>query len=128
MTINVELLFCLLIIFQLKHFLADFVLQNVWMLQKSRADWSFFMPLTLHCGIHAVLTLVITLFVNPSLWWLAVVDFVVHFAMDRIKAGPKYLGRWNDVRTRSYWICFGLDQTVHHLTHVYIIWLLVSTS
>jgi hypothetical protein len=128
MTVNVELFISLLVLYQIKHFLADFVLQNVWMLQKSRADWSFFMPLTIHCGIHAAATLIIALFVNPSLWWLGALDFVVHFAMDRLKAGPKYLGRWNDMRSRGYWVCFGLDQMVHHLTHFYICWMLASTT
>lgn len=128
MTINVELLLCLLIFFQIKHFLADFVFQNVWMLQKSRADWDFFWPLTIHCSIHAGITLITALIVNPSFWWLAIVDFVVHFAMDRIKAGPRYMGRWSDMRSRAYWVCFGVDQMVHHLTHLYICWTLAAVA
>ena len=85
MTINVELFICLLIIFQVKHFIADFVLQNVWMLQKSRPGWDFVAPLSIHCGVHAGITLVVALYVNPQYWWLAVADFVIHFTMDRIK-------------------------------------------
>lgn len=126
MTINVELFIYLLIIFQFKHFFADFVFQNVWMLQKARPGWDFVPPLAIHCGVHAAVTLAIALYLNPSLWWLAVVDFAVHFVMDRIKAGPHYLGRFNDVRSKSFWVSFGFDQMVHHLTHIYICFMLAS--
>lgn len=126
MNVNVELLFWLLIFYQFKHFFADFVFQNVWMLQKSRPGWDFVLPLTIHSGIHSILTLVISVYISPHLWWLAVIDFVVHFIMDRLKSGPKYFGRYSDVRSKSYWICFGFDQMMHHLTHIYICWVLAT--
>jgi hypothetical protein len=122
---NVELFIAVLIFYQVKHFIADFVLQNVWMLQKSKPGWDFVPPLAIHCGVHAGLTLVLALYLNPAVWWLAIVDFVLHFTMDRIKAGPRYLGRFNDIQTRAYWISFGFDQMVHHLTHLYIAWYMV---
>ncbi|HMN67470.1 MAG TPA: DUF3307 domain-containing protein [Bdellovibrionales bacterium] len=126
MNVNAELLLILLIFFQVKHFVADFLLQNVWMLQKARPNWDFVLPLALHSGVHAVTTLAVALYIHPSLWWLGGVDFVVHFLMDRIKAGPRYLGRFTDVRSKAFWVSFGLDQMVHHLTHIYICWVLAS--
>ncbi len=125
MTINVELFLFLLILYQVKHFLADYVFQNVWMLQKARPGWDFVLPLSIHSGIHGFLTLLVALYVNPALWWLAILDTVTHFVMDRIKAGPRYLGRFSDMRSKSYWVSFGFDQMVHHLTHIYICWALV---
>jgi hypothetical protein len=119
-------LFLLLIIYQVKHFFGDYVFQNVYMLQKARPGWNFVLPLSIHCGVHALFTLMIVCFVNPSLWWLAVVDFVVHFLMDRVKAGPRYLGRFNNMTRQSYWIAFGFDQMVHQLTHLYICWVLFT--
>jgi hypothetical protein len=112
-------------VYQVKHLIADFVLQNVWMLQKASPGWNFILPLSIHCGVHALATLAIALYIHPAAWWLALVDFAVHFAMDRIKAGPRYLGRFNDMRSKAYWMSFGLDQMVHHLTHMYICWYLV---
>jgi Protein of unknown function (DUF3307) len=128
MPINAELLLVLLFFFQVKHFVADFLLQNVWMLQKARPGWDFVPPLALHSGVHAAMTLGCALFVVPSLWWLAVLDFIVHFIMDRIKAGPKYLGRFSDIRGKGFWVSFGFDQMVHHLTHLYIAWMLASAA
>ena len=112
----------------MKHFIADFVLQNVWMLQKARPGWEFVLPLSIHCGVHGFVTLVLVLYLNPALWWLAIADFGIHFLMDRIKAGPRYLGRYTDVRSKSFWVCFGFDQMVHHLTHIYICWVIVTAG
>jgi hypothetical protein len=124
---SVQWLLLLFIVFQVKHFLADYVFQNVYMLQKSRAGWDFVWPLTIHSGVHALFTLAIVIWVGKtSLWWLAILDFVVHFSMDRIKASPRLLGRFSDMQTSSYWISFGLDQMVHHLTHIYICWVLIQ--
>lgn len=127
MNVNTELLLWLLIFYQIKHYLADFVFQNVWMLQKSRPGWDFIWPLTIHSGIHALFTLALALYLYPQAWWLGVLDFVLHFLMDRIKAGPRYMGRWSDMRSKAFWVCFGFDQMVHQLVHLYICWFLATT-
>jgi len=140
-------IFSLLIIFQLKHLVADYPLQNKYMLQKFRPDWGFAFPLLAHAGVHAIFTLAICIWLAPHLWWLALVDLVTHFVMDRIKAGPRYLGRFkalsaNDfvqvlaltdieeqkkaMKSNTYfWWSLGLDQMVHHLVHYYIIFAIV---
>ena len=87
---------------------------------------------------------------------LALVDFAVHFMMDRLKAGPRYLGRFKPLfgtdymkamqsrslgvgseyetavtaldRNRYFWWSLGFDQAVHHLTHYYIIFRLVTAG
>lgn len=124
---TIGVVFGLLVIFQLKHFIADFPLQTSWMLNKRLPGWSFVLPLAAHCAVHAGITLLIVLVVHPALWWLAVVDFCVHFVMDRCKSASHYLGRFNDPSRQSFWNCFGLDQMVHHLTHYFIIWQLATT-
>ena len=126
MNLKIDLFLGLLIFFQIKHFVADFVLQNVWMLQKARPGWDFVPPLSIHCGVHAALTLAAVFYVNPEYWWLAALDFFIHFTMDRIKAGPRYFGRFHDVRSKAFWVTFGFDQMVHHLTHLWIAYFLAS--
>lgn len=123
---NTLLIFQLLAAFQVKHFLADYPFQGAYMLKKTRADWGFFIPLSAHCFVHALGSALIIIFIQPQLLWLAACDFVIHFIMDRIKSGPKYLGRFNDESKASFWNCFGFDQMVHHFTHYGIIFLLVS--
>ena len=137
-------IFILLVLFQIKHFVADYLLQNKWMLGKFKQDWSFALPLLAHSGTHGLFTLVICLIINPTLWWVSIIDIVVHFIIDRIKASSKYFGRfkvmsakemrfadWPDrkdaVKSNTYfWWALGLDQMVHHLTHYVFIFLLVK--
>lgn len=148
------MIFVLLILFQLKHFLADYPLQRPYMLQKFKADWGFLLPLVAHCGVHALFTFLIVLWAKPELALAcAILDFWIHFVMDRVKAGPKYLGRFKALAPSEFkfhmknieggnpgqslsrdalqgntyfWWALGLDQGVHHLTHYLIIWLVVS--
>ncbi|MEE2691879.1 MAG: DUF3307 domain-containing protein [Pseudomonadota bacterium] len=123
MPAETQFIFALLAVFQLKHFIADYALQTAWMVAgKSRPGAGFIYPLSAHVLVHAGLTLAIVLYVEPALWYLALFDFVAHFAMDWIKASPLLLGRYNDPAKQSFWLPFGFDQMVHHLTHYVIIW------
>jgi hypothetical protein len=124
---QLEATFILLIIFQVKHFIADFPLQREYMLRKFSPGWDFVLPLTTHCLVHGVLTLAVTMVFNPRLWWLAPADFAIHFVMDRIKSSPRYLGRFNDLTRSGYWIALGFDQMVHHLTSLWVVWVLVTS-
>ena len=126
MTAELQLVFQLLVIFQIKHYMCDFPLQTPYMLKKVLNGWQFFLPLLTHACVHATGTLLICLYFNSKLWWLALVDLVIHFLMDRIKAGDRYLGRFRDKNKQGYWNCLGFDQLVHHFTHYYIIYVLVS--
>jgi len=121
MPVDLHLVFLLLCIFEVKHFLCDFPLQRRWMLQKVLPGWEFFAPLLVHCCVHGLFTLAIVMYYKPGLWWLALVDIAAHFIMDRIKAGPRYLGRFRDRDKSSYWNALGFDQMIHHLTNFYIV-------
>lgn len=96
-----EKLFLLLILFQVKHFLADFPLQSQYMLGKFKpTDWV--MPLAAHCSVHFAFTLCIMMYFAPAFWWLAFIDFVIHFIMDRIKASPNLLGKYKSLTAKEY--------------------------
>jgi hypothetical protein len=74
------------ILFEIKQMLADFVLQNSWMAGGKQSATGWLAPMATHCTIHASLTLVIALVINPAFWRLAFVDFVAHFSIDCAKA------------------------------------------
>lgn len=135
----ISLVLLLWLAFDLKHFIADFVLQNNYMQGKFRqTGWA--LPLALHCLMHALCTLAIVCFINPSMWWLSLLDFAIHFTMDRIKSSPRMLGRYkslcpHDMPTATaqqkrdnkiFWLSLGFDQYVHHLTNLLIAWILIS--
>lgn len=116
-------IFILLIAFQVKHFIADYPMQNEYMLGKmKKKGWVF--PLTLHAFVHMCLTGVILSF-YPEHTWLIFVDFVTHFTVDRIKASPNLLNRFKPDNKLFWWI-LGADQMAHHLTHYFIIWWIVK--
>jgi Protein of unknown function (DUF3307) len=110
--------------FAAKQLLADYYFQTEWMVFGKGSKDGWFAPLATHAGVHAALTLAIVLVVRPSLWWLAVADFVIHVAIDRGKAmvsrrlalTPKDTG---------FWWAIGTDQTLHQLTHFAYVILLV---
>lgn len=124
----IEMIFVLLVVFQLKHYLADFPLQNAYMLGKFKES-GWILPLTAHCVVHSVFTLIIAAVVTGSVWvtvWVAVIDFVLHFMMDRIKASPNMLGRYKPDQ-KEFWWTLGVDQMFHHLTHYLIIAILIMS-
>ena len=114
--IDVGPLVAVYVAFVAKHLLADYYFQTRWMaLGKERAD-GWIAPLAIHVGIHAAGTLVIALTVRPSLWWLALIDFVVHGAIDRGKGlAGRRLGLSPD--RPGFWWTIGTDQALHQLTH-----------
>lgn len=122
----VAFMLLLLFVFEAKHWLADFLLQTRYMLGKFAADWSFVVPLTAHVSVHTTMTMAICWVVDPALWPLAVFDGVSHFVIDRIKAGPRWLGRFDNPRTAAFWWALGADQAAHHLVHYYIVYRMVS--
>lgn len=116
--------FLLLILFQIKHYLVDFVIQiNDPNSMRKFAPTGWIGPLAKHARDHAILTFLLTMVFTWS-WLLslllAVFDFVIHFSMDRIKASPNILGRYK-YPNPGYWYSLGADQSVHHLTHYAII-------
>ena len=105
------------VLFIVKHLLADFLLQTRSMAVGKDAPAGWFRPLATHAAVHAALTAAICLLLSPALVWLAAVDFLVHAAIDRAKA---LIGqRWRLTPGKSaFWWLLGIDQTLHHLTHL----------
>lgn len=111
-------LLLLYILFRLKHFGCDFLLQTDWMAltkgKPGREGWS---ALFTHTAIHAVGTLIITAIFAPALCWLGLVDFVVHSVIDRVKGVFTYKKGWTPKDT-IFWWTLGADQEAHNFTHL----------
>jgi hypothetical protein len=148
-------IFILLAFFQFKHFAADYILQGWpwanYMLGKfTRKGWVG--PLSAHCAVHMAFTAFAIVFIvhKPELTWLALVDGSIHFVMDRVKAHPDLMGRWKPFsgaveyhkayqeasfgwargiemmwQNQLFWWSLGFDQMVHHLTDLFVVWMLV---
>lgn len=89
------MIWLLLVLYQVKHFVADFPLQGRYMLKKFLPTPDWILPLTAHAAVHAGLTLLIACCFKPKIAiWLALFDFAAHFTIDRIKASPSLGGRF----------------------------------
>jgi len=114
--ISISALVTLYVAFAVKHLLADYFLQTGWMVRGKAAEHDWVAPLAAHVGVHAIGTLLIVLVARPSFWWLAVVDFVLHFAIDRGKA--LVMRRFAYTAADSeFWWAIGCDQALHQLIH-----------
>lgn len=97
-------IFLLLIIFQLKHYICDYPLQNEYMLGKFK-EKGWVLPLLSHALVHAKFTMIIVLLFNESFTkalGLGLLDLTLHFIMDRIKASPKLLGKYKSMTKEQY--------------------------
>ena len=106
----------LALVFTTKHFVADFLLQNRWIALGKDSTSHWLRPLLVHVGLHALLTLAIVLAAAPRLWWLALVDFGIHFS-DRSKCLLAHWGGWTPQNARYWWL-FGFDQYLHQVTNI----------
>lgn len=92
------MIWLLLVIFQIKHFLADYPLQGKMMLGKFKPHPDYIMPLFMHCLVHGAFTWIIAMFFKPEhAVLIAALDGCIHFVVDRIKASPTMLGRFKAV-------------------------------
>ncbi|MAM62313.1 DUF3307 domain-containing protein [Maritimibacter sp. UBA3975] len=116
-----ERILLILLLLQLKHLLADYVWQNMWMISnKGRYGHPGGLA---HAGLHALLTvivLVVTGFDIGLVLILGLIEFVIHYHIDFAK---DHVQRWRkpDHKKREYWVFHGIDQFFHQATLVGII-------
>lgn len=105
------------VVFLIKHFLADFLLQTDWMAAGKDRPKGWLLPLAAHAGVHGAMTAALFLAVAPPLAWLGLADMLVHGIIDRLKSISTRRSALTPRQTAFWWL-FGLDQSLHHLTHI----------
>lgn len=118
-------LFYLLIALQLKHFIVDFPLQTKY--QWSNKGTYGHLGGVLHAALHGLGTFtVLFCFIEDfSLaWYIALADMFIHYHIDWAKMNiNKKLG-WGPTTHPEFWVLLGLDQLLHQLTYVGMIFAL----
>ena len=114
--------FVLIIGLELKHFVADYLLQPGWILV-GKGD--FRKPGGYaHSGIHAAFSaIVLAIAGTPPIPLLAIiaVEFVIHYLLDYAKIQYSKSVHM-DTQASRYWALFGLDQTAHQMTYIAMVW------
>ena len=116
--------FLLLAAFGIKHFIADFLMQFDYMLREKGIYGAT--GGVHHALLHASFTFLILVFVCTSanmMIGLAAIDFAVHYHVDFYK---QQLNKNLTTADRNFWVLLGLDQALHYLPYIGIIY--VATS
>jgi len=112
--------FLLLVAFGIKHFIADFLMQFDYMLREKGTYGAT--GGVHHALVHASFTFFILVFVATSantMIALAALDFAVHYHVDFYK---QQLNKHLTTADRRFWLLLGLDQALHYLTYIGIIY------
>ncbi|RUT30042.1 DUF3307 domain-containing protein [Arsenicitalea aurantiaca] len=113
-----ELILLLLAGLQLKHFVADYLLQTPIMLA-GKGDLGHPGGYA-HAAVHLVGSALVLVWAGlppMALIGLLALEFVLHYGLDYLKA--RYGGSAGHAETpRRYWALHGLDQFLHQLTYV----------
>lgn len=108
----------------IKHAVADFLLQTAY----QRAHKGIYGALggVTHSATHILLTAPV-LFLFPAITPTRVAailagEFIIHYHLDWMKDQAVKRGQWTS-RDTPFWWALGLDQLIHGLTYVGIVWL-----
>ena len=119
---SVEGLFLLLVMLQVKHLLADYVLQFGFML-RGREDF-FHAGRLAHVSIQAIGSGLVLFVLGTEaglLQVLVVAESVAHYLIDWSKAAW-VANRALTPQDRSFWWATGADQCLHQLSYLAICW------
>lgn len=110
----------------LKHFVCDFPLQVAYQ-YKNKGTYGHPGGIV-HAGIHVIGTLVaLSAFVHPliSVVWVAIFDGLVHYHVDWAKMNLNKWYQLTPTNSEFFWHLLGLDQLVHYMTYIGIVWYLI---
>jgi hypothetical protein len=114
--------------FELKHYVADYLLQTGWMIAgKGRltAAGGY-----VHAGVHALGSAIVLLAARIPLTTVAllvVAEFVVHYVLDFSKVHYGH-GIDPDQEASRFWALHGLDQLFHQLTYIAMIYVALKAA
>ena len=113
------MIWALLILFQAKYFIMEQPLQTPFLfLVRGNKLSDYWMELLLHGLSHGVCTLAICLAVNPQMWWLSLLDTSVHCLVDgSLETVSKNIPKQK---------LLTFDHLLHHMTHYYIVYILLG--
>ena len=122
------LFFGLLIGLEIKHYIADYLLQPGWILS---GKGNIFHPGGYaHAGLHALLSLGLRLLFGVPIGLalaLFAAEFVIHYGLDYGKIHYS-AGVHVDSNPRRFWALHGADQLAHQLTYVAMIYIAVRAA
>lgn len=120
--ITVNGIFVMLVLFQFKHLLADYYLQFPYMYENKGKLTGWKKPLLDHSLVHGLITtIVLGIFANTGnvlyIPLFVLFDISTHFVIDRWKAVKREAPDMPE-----FWYHLGIDQMLHHIVGILIIY------
>lgn len=114
----------LLTLFVVKHFIIDFVLQTQDEIEYKGTylDWRG----VKHSVKHGIGTLFVLLFIGASFefsWIYCTADFLIHYHIDWAKMN---MSKKLTPADHQFWVWLGFDQTLHYLTYIVFVAIMIS--
>lgn len=107
-----------------KHFIIDFPLQGPYQWQ-NKGTYGHPGGL-LHSGLHGIGTFICFYFVAPhAAIYIALIDMLVHYHIDWAKMNINAKFGWAANTHPEFWWLLGLDQYLHTITYVGLVYLVV---
>lgn len=125
---SADALLLLLVLFQIKHLLADYVFQSAWMV-RTKGIYGHRGGIA-HAGVHGLLTLPVLLAAPVALPWIAAIalaETVLHYHIDWAKVALGRRLRLTPER-QGFWLAMGVDQFAHQITYSGILGLILLNT
>lgn len=123
----------LFFLFFTKHFFVDFMFQDAYM-YKNKGIYGH-MGGIIHAVLHGWATFMICIFYGAfyhipfdqiHLWYsVGILDAIVHYHIDYLKVKINDAKNWQCNTSERFWHLLGLDQYLHYLTYLVIVFMLV---
>ena len=116
--------YLILFLLQLKHFIADFILQTDKIALMKGKNFKY---LIWHSFHHSFLTFIVLFFFFRLSKILVIffIELIIHSLIDYLKANEKLGGKYK-FPAKLYFILFGFDQLLHNWFYILIITYLIN--
>lgn len=122
MTASIGAVLLMLCLLQIKHMFADYYLQTPKML--SGRSTYFHWGRAQHAGVHVLGSVIVFLLFGAPWSFIVIIaalEWVVHFNIDFAKASYSDKKKLSPTQA-AFWRAAGLDQLMHNLTYVAMVW------
>lgn len=121
---NMEIL-TILTLLVFKHLVVDFVLQREYQ-WRNKGTYGHLGGIE-HAGLHALGTVIVLMFFVPMpvAMALGVLDGLIHYHIDWAKMRINEDMGWKPDTHPEFWILLGLDQFLHTMTYILILYILL---
>lgn len=112
----------LMLLLQVKHLTIDWCWQPEYE-WKNKGTYGHLGGLR-HAAKNAVGTALVFCFFFPQWAWLVLlIDFILHYHIDWLKMNINRIKGWGPTTHEEFWMLTGLDQFLHQVTYIFLIWL-----